>query len=158
MIKICVFEKLIQPIPRAGFWWACVFTLLPSWPNCSSWHWQNEISPNQLSSIFRIWDIQRHNHMPCMKTHYKLSRRVPVLRRFRILAAMFENYLSMRRYSVVLKWDATYGHLLFCFCMWGRGHIKLRAVIWCTMRHTAGVGRTLMTHHKPQTLLPVEVN
>ena len=51
-----------------GFWWACVFTLLPSWLNCSSCHWQNKISTNQLSSIFRIWDTQQHNHMHCMKT------------------------------------------------------------------------------------------
>ena len=33
-------------------------------------------------------------------------------------------------------------YLLFCFCMWGRRHIKLRAVIWCSSKSPCCTPRT----------------
>ena len=153
MIKICVFEKPIQPIPLLDFgghvcslccpldqsahrvtdktkFRPTNFLLFSGYetPNgtitCTAWkHVRSYHDGCQFWGDFGFWRL-------CLKINYQCVNILSFLNE--TLPLVIYHFVFVCEAEGMLSWELSFG--------------------------VAGVGRKLMTHHQPQTLLPVEVN
>ena len=155
MIKICVFEKRIQPIPLLDFGSFCCpldqtahcvtdktifrpsnFLLFSGYETsnstitCTAWtHIRSYHHRCQLWGDFGFWRL-------CLKINYQFVNILSYLNE--TLPFDIDCFVSVCETEDISSWALSFG-----------GVISHHAV------HHAGVGRKLMTHHHLQTLLPV---
>ena len=166
MIKICVLEKRIHPIPLLDFGGHlcslcyclldqtahCVtditkirptnFLLFSGYetPNskitCTAWtHVRSYHDGCQFWGDFGFWRL-------CLKIKYQCVNILSFLNE--TLPMVIYCFVSVSEAEGILSWELSFDLVLSY-------HAVHRV-------HSAGVGRKLMTHHHPQTLLPVAVN